>query len=43
MAAVQRLTWAYLRTELYPEDPAWPAARAALKDSPNPLGRVECK
>jgi predicted dienelactone hydrolase len=43
VAAVQRLTWAYLRTELYPEDPAWPAARAALMDAPNPLGRVEWK
>ncbi len=43
VAAVQRLTWAYLRTALYPEDPAWPAARAALMDGPNPLGRVECK
>lgn len=28
---------------LYPEDLAWPAARAALTDAPNPLGRVECK
>ncbi len=43
VAAVQRLTWAYLRTALYPEDPAWPAARASLMDGPNPLGRVECK
>ncbi len=43
VAAVQRLTWAYLRSALYPEDPAWPAAYAALMDSPNPLGRVECK
>ncbi len=43
VAAVQRLTWAYLRTALYPEDRAWPAACAALMDSPNPLGRVECK
>jgi hypothetical protein len=43
LAAVQRLTWAYLRTALYPEDPAWPAARAALMDTSNPLGRVECK
>ncbi len=43
VAAVQQLTWAYLRTALYPEDPAWPAARAALMDAPNPLGRVECK
>ena len=43
VAAVQRLSWAYLRTELYPEDPAWPAARAALMDAPDPLGRVEYK
>ncbi len=43
VAAVQRLTWAYLRTALYPEDPAWPAACAALRDSPDPRGRVECK
>ncbi len=43
LAAVQRLTWAYLRSVLYPEDPAWPAARAALMDTPNPLGRVECR
>ena len=43
VAAVQRLTWAYLRTTLYPEDVAWPAACAKLMDRPNPLGRVECK
>ena len=43
VAAVQRLSWAYLRTELYPEDPAWPAARAALMDAPDPLGRVAYK
>ena len=43
VAAVQRLTWAYLRTALYPEDSAWAEARAALMDEPNSLGRVECK
>ncbi len=43
VAAVQRLTWAYLRTALYPEDPAWPAACAALAEMPAPLGQVECK
>jgi pimeloyl-ACP methyl ester carboxylesterase len=43
VAAVQLLTWAYLRSELYPGDRAWPAACAALKDSPHPLGRVESK
>ena len=43
VAAVQRLTWAYLRTALYPEDTAWPTARAALMGAPDPLGRIECK
>ncbi len=43
VALIQRLTWAYLRTALYPEDAAWPAARAALMDAPNPLGRIESK
>lgn len=42
VAAVQRLSWAYLRSALYPEDPAWPAACAALAQ-PNELGRIECK
>ncbi|MBO2008809.1 alpha/beta hydrolase family protein [Hymenobacter negativus] len=41
VAAVQRLTWAYLRSALYPEDPAWPNAVAAFYDSP--LGRVDEK
>ncbi|WP_019587828.1 alpha/beta hydrolase family protein [Deinococcus apachensis] len=41
--AVGRLTWAYLRTALSPGDPAWSAACAALMNSPDPLGRVECK
>lgn len=43
VAAVQRLTWAYLRTALYPEDRAWPEAVAALESSPDPVGRVESK
>jgi predicted dienelactone hydrolase len=43
VAAVQRLTWAYLRTELYPGDSAWQAAREALAAGPDPLGRVESK
>ncbi|MFE9629555.1 alpha/beta hydrolase family protein [Streptomyces sp. NPDC006463] len=41
VSAVQRLTWAYLRSELYPEDPAWQVARDALTAGPDPLGRVE--
>ncbi|MFI5675471.1 alpha/beta hydrolase family protein [Streptomyces cellulosae] len=43
VAAVQRLTWAYLRTELYPGDSAWRAACDALTAAPSPLGRVESK
>lgn len=43
VAAVQHLTWAYLRSTLYPGDPAWPAACAALLAHPHPLGRVACK
>ncbi|MER6015920.1 alpha/beta hydrolase family protein [Streptomyces bluensis] len=43
VSAVQRLTWAYLRTELYPGDSAWQAACDALTADPDPLGRVESK
>ncbi|RKH28727.1 alpha/beta fold hydrolase [Corallococcus praedator] len=43
VAAVQRLTWAYLRSALYPGDPAWPAACTELMEGPHPLGRVEGK
>lgn len=43
VALVQRMSWAYLRTALYPGDDAWPTACAALADSAEPLGRVESK
>ncbi|MET7704600.1 chlorophyllase [Micromonospora sp. NPDC005413] len=43
VAAVQLLTWAYLRSELYPGDSAWQAARDVLTAGVNPLGRVESK
>lgn len=43
VALIQQLTWAYLRTALYPEDPAWNASCTALMESPNPLGRIESK
>jgi len=42
LAVVQRLTWAYLRSTLYPKDPAWSTACAALEGL-SALGRVECK
>ncbi|MFE5567428.1 alpha/beta hydrolase family protein [Amycolatopsis japonica] len=43
VAAVGRLTWAYLRSELYPGDTAWRAACEELAAAPDPLGRVESK
>lgn len=43
VAVVQRLSWAYLRTALYPDDPAWPTACAALVNAVEPLGSVESK
>jgi dienelactone hydrolase len=43
VAVVQQLTWAYLRNALYPGDPAWPSACAALRDSSHALGRVDSK
>jgi pimeloyl-ACP methyl ester carboxylesterase len=43
VAAVERLTWAYLRSELYPGDSAWKEARDAFTTGANPLGRVESK
>ncbi len=42
VALIQRLTWAYLRSALYPKDPAWSVACAALAEL-NELVRVECK
>ena len=42
LAVVQRLTWAYFRSTLYPKDPAWNIACAALEGL-SALGQVECK
>lgn len=43
VAAVQHLTWAYLRTRFFPEDPAWPAACEARTTGPTAYGRVRNK
>jgi predicted dienelactone hydrolase len=43
VAAVQRLTWAYLRSALYPGDTAWQRAQQTLAAGADPLGRVESK
>jgi predicted dienelactone hydrolase len=42
VATIQRMTWAYLRSTLYPTDPAWEAACAALKTL-GTVGVVESK
>lgn len=43
VGAVQRLTWAYLRSALDPGDAAWPRTRAAWTQSPGAVGKIECK
>jgi pimeloyl-ACP methyl ester carboxylesterase len=43
IAALQQLSWAYLRSALYPADPAWPVACAALRAQAQPPGQVECR
>jgi predicted dienelactone hydrolase len=43
VAAVARLAEAYLRSELYPGDPAWQEARDALTTGPNAVGQVQSK
>lgn len=43
VAAVQRLTWAYLRTTLYPGESAWQEEQDELTSRPDPIGRVESK
>ncbi|MCA2184539.1 alpha/beta hydrolase family protein [Nonomuraea cavernae] len=43
VALIQRLTSAYLRSALDPEDSSWPAARTALAESAEPLGRIDSR
>ena len=43
LALVQRLSCAYLRTALYPDDEAWPRACATLRDHAASLGYVVSK
>ncbi|ANP51355.1 putative dienelactone hydrolase [Streptomyces griseochromogenes] len=43
VAAVARLTWAYLRTQFCPADSAWQSACDAVTAGRDPLGRVESK
>ncbi|MFF5056183.1 alpha/beta hydrolase family protein [Micromonospora sp. NPDC000663] len=43
VAAVQALTWAYLRSALYREDSAWQTTCAELTSGAEAVGRVESK
>ncbi|MGW6570429.1 alpha/beta hydrolase family protein [Streptomyces sp. NPDC054975] len=43
VAALARLTAAYLRTQLHPGDNTWQTACEALTTGPDPVGRVESK
>ncbi|WP_318206357.1 chlorophyllase/cutinase-like alpha/beta fold protein [Streptomyces sp. SJL17-1] len=43
VAMIQRLTTAFLRSALCPEDTGWEAAAAALEAAPSPLGELRSK
>jgi dienelactone hydrolase len=43
VAAVQWLSWSYLRTALYPEDSAWPNAYREMNNNPKSIGRIVLK
>jgi hypothetical protein len=43
VATLRAMAWAYLRSTLYPGDPAWDDAVATLKRTADPLGKVESK
>ncbi|KEQ22127.1 alpha/beta hydrolase family protein [Paenibacillus tyrfis] len=43
VALLRQLTWSYLRDELNLDDSSWLAARKALEEDANPLGRIESK
>ncbi|NAZ74857.1 alpha/beta fold hydrolase [Kineococcus sp. T13] len=43
VATLRALVWAYLRSRLFADDPAWPNAVDALADAEQPLAKVETK
>jgi predicted dienelactone hydrolase len=43
VALIQRATWAFLRSALYPADSSWSAAIAEPAERTDPLGRIESK
>jgi predicted dienelactone hydrolase len=43
VALLRQLTWSYLRDALNLDDSSWLAARKALEEGVNPIGRIESK
>ena len=43
LEATRRMTWAYLRSAFYEDDPAWAEACKTLAGPASALGRVDCK
>lgn len=43
VALIQRITWAYLRSTLYPGDDTWSAVRTAMSSDIDQLGRISVK
>ncbi|MCN0153773.1 alpha/beta hydrolase family protein [Salinispora arenicola] len=43
VALIQRITWAYLRSTLYPGDDTWSAVRTAMSADIDQLGRISVK
>ncbi|EUC20798.1 alpha/beta hydrolase family protein [Paraburkholderia hospita] len=43
VAAIQRITWAYLRTGLYPDDESWGVIVEELEKEQDPVGYIKSK
>jgi dienelactone hydrolase len=43
VAVIQRMSTAYLRTALHVDASSWPAARAAFRDSTDPIGHADSR
>ncbi len=43
VAAVQRITWAYLQSALHPQNRAWDVVVGELANGPNPIGAIQMK
>jgi pimeloyl-ACP methyl ester carboxylesterase len=43
VATLRALVWAYLRTQLFADDPAWPNAIDALSSAEQPVAKIDAK